>query len=128
MNQVTLVGNITDAPELRYTGGGIAVANFTLAVSRRVRKDGGWEDVNDGFFRCVGWRSNAENAAQTLAKGMRVLVAGRLSQRSWEDDAGNKRATVEIQVSHLGPDLQFATAEVARATAEGSAAPTAAAG
>jgi single-strand DNA-binding protein len=120
MNQVTLVGNITDAPELRYTAGGTAVANFTLAVSRRVRNDGGWEDVNDGFFRCVGWRSNAENAAQTLAKGMRVFVVGRLSQRSWEDDAGNKRSTVEIQVSHLGPDLQFAIAQVVKSATESS--------
>ena len=122
MNQVILVGNITDDPELRYTGGGNAVANFTLAVSRRVPKDGGWEDVNDGFFRCVAWRHNAENVAQTATKGTRLLVAGKLTQRQWEDDDGNKRSTVEIVVSHLGPDLQFATAQVEKATPSDQAA------
>lgn len=120
MNHVTLVGNITDAPELRYTPSGTAVANFTLAVSRRVRTGDGWEDSNDGFFRCVVWRTNAENAAQTFTKGTRVFVTGRLSQRSWEDEGGHKRSTTEIQVSHLGPDLQFATADVAKSTADGS--------
>ena len=71
-------------------------------------------------FRCTAWRSVAENASRTLKKGMRVFVAGKLVQRSWQDNDGNKRQTVEIQVTHVGPDLQFATAEVAKSTAEGS--------
>jgi len=82
--------------------------------------NGEWQDVNDGFFRCTAWRSIAENAAQTLKKGMRIFVAGKLVQRSWQDNDGNKRQTVEIQISHVGPDLQFATAEVTKSTAEGS--------
>jgi single-strand DNA-binding protein len=74
---------------------------------------------HDGFFRCTAWRSVAENTAHTLKKGMRVFVAGKLVQRSWQDNDGNKRQTVEIQVTHVGSDLQFATAEVAKSTAEG---------
>ena len=119
MNQVALVGNITDDPELRYTQSGAALAGFTVAVSHRSKHNGEWQDVNDGFFRCTAWRSVAENAAQTLKKGMRVFVAGKLVQRSWQDNDGNKRQTVEIQVTHVGPHLQFATAQVAKSTAEG---------
>jgi single-strand DNA-binding protein len=127
MNQVALVGNITDDPELRYTQSGAALANFTVAVSHRSKHNGEWQDVNDGFFRCTAWRSVAENASRTLTKGMRVFVAGKLVQRTFEVE-GNKRTVVEIHVSHVGPDLQFATAEVAKSTAEGSPAPAAAAG
>ncbi len=116
MNQVALVGNITDDPELRYTQSGAALAGFTVAVSHRSKHDGEWQDVNDGFFRCTAWRSVAENAAQTLKKGMRIFVAGKLNQRSWQDNDGNQRQTVEIQVTHVGPGLQFATAEVEKAT------------
>src|SRR3990170_8870973 len=83
MNQVALVGNITDDPELRYTQSGAALANFTVAVSHRSKHNGEWQDVNDGFFRCTAWRSVAENAAQTLKKGMWVFVTGKLVQRSW---------------------------------------------
>ena len=96
-----------------------ALAGFTVAVSHRSKHNGEWQDVNDGFFRCTAWRSVAENAAQTLKKGMRVFVAGKLVQRTWQDDAGNKRQTLEIQVSHVGPDLQFATAGVTKSSAEG---------
>ena len=128
MNQVALVGNITDDPELRYTQSGAALAGFTVAVSHRSKHNGEWQDVNDGFFRCTAWRSVAENASRTLKKGMRVFVAGKLVQRSWQDNDGNKRQTVEIQVTHVGPDLQFATAEVTKSTAEASPAPAAAAG
>ena len=120
MNQVALVGNITDDPELGYTQSGAALAGFTVAVSHRSKHNGEWQDVNDGFFRCTAWRSVAENASRTLKKGMRVFVAGKLVQRSWQDNDGNKRQTVEIQVTHVGPDLQFATAEVTKSTAEGS--------
>ncbi len=116
MNQVVLVGNITDDPEVRYTQSGAALAGFTVAVSHRSKHNGEWQDVNDGFFRCTAWRSVAENAAQTLKKGMRVLVAGKLVQRSWQDSDGNKRQSVEIQVSHVGPDARFQSAEVSKAT------------
>ena len=102
----------TDDLELRYTQSGAALASFTVAVSHR-SKHSEWQDVNDGFFRCTAWRSVAENASRTLKKGMRVFVAGKLVQRSWQDNVGNKRQAVEIQVTHVGPDLQFATAEVA---------------
>jgi single-strand DNA-binding protein len=120
MNQVALVGNITDDPELRYTQSGAALAGFTVAVSHRSKHNGEWQDVNDGFFRCTAWRSVAENASRTLKKGMRIFVAGKLVQRSWQDEDGNKRQSVEIQVSHVGPDLQFATAEVTKSSAGGS--------
>jgi single-strand DNA-binding protein len=116
MNQVALLGKLTDDPEFRYTQRGAALAGFTVAVSHRSKHNGEWQDVNDGFFRCTAWRSVAENAADTLKKGMQVFVAGKLVQRSWQDNAGNKRQTVEIQVTHVGPGLQFATAEVAKAT------------
>jgi len=109
-NTVTLVGNITDDPELRFTPSGLPVANFTVAVNRRVPKDGGWEDKLEGFFRCSCWRDMAENVAESLTKGSRVMVVGRLQQRSWEDQDGNKRSTVEVQVDEVGPSLRWATA------------------
>ena len=124
MNQVSLVGNITDDPELRYTQSGSALATFTVAVSHRSKHNGEWQDVNDGFFRCTAWRSVAENAAKSLKKGQRVMVIGKLVQRTFEVE-GQKRQTIEIQVTNVGPDLQFATAEVAKSTAEGSAASSA---
>jgi single-strand DNA-binding protein len=99
-----------------------------VARPSRSKHNGEWQDVNDGFFGCTAWRSITETAAHTLKKGMRVFMAGKLLQRSWKDNAGNKRQTVEIQVTHVGPDLQSATAEVAKSTAEGSPAPAAAAG
>ena len=120
MNQVALVGNLTDDPELRYTQSGAALAGFTVAVSHRSKHNGEWQDVNDGFFRCTAWRSVAENAAQSLKKGMRVFVAGKLVQRSFEVE-GQKRTTIEVQVQHVGPDLQFATAIVEKASSEAKA-------
>ncbi|HYN37180.1 MAG TPA: single-stranded DNA-binding protein [Actinomycetota bacterium] len=80
MNQVALVGNITDDPELRYTQSGAALAGFPVAARHRSKTSGEWQDVNDGFFRCTAWRSVAENAAHTLKKGMRIFVAGKLVQ------------------------------------------------
>ena len=128
MNQVVLVGNITDDPELRYTQSGAARANFTVAVSHRSKHNGEWQDVSDGFFRCTAWRSVADNAAKSLKKGDRVFVAGKLIQRSWEDKDGGKCQSVEIQVANLGPDLQFTTAKVEKSTAEGSPSPAAVSG
>lgn len=112
MNQVTIVGNLTADPELRYTNSGIPVANFTVAVSHREYQDGAPQDRTDGFFRCVAWRTSAENATKTLSKGTRVIVAGKLVQRKFEDFDGNKRSTIEVQVAHVGPDLQFVSAAV----------------
>jgi single-strand DNA-binding protein len=114
-NVITLVGNITDDPELRFTPGGAAVANFTVAVNqRRPNQDGGWDDKLDGFFRCNCWREMAENVAESLQKGSRVVVVGRLQQRSWEDQEGNKRSVVEVQVDEVGPSLRWATATVTK--------------
>ena len=120
MNQVALVGNITDDPELRYTQSGAALGGFTVAVSHRTKHNGEWQDVNDGFFRCTAWRGVAENAAKSLKKGQRVMVIGKLVQRSFETE-GQKRTIVEIQVQHVGPDLQFATATVEKASTEAKA-------
>ncbi len=112
-NTVTLVGNITDDPELRFTPSGTAVANFTVAVNRRFKgQNGQWEDKLEGFFRCNCWREMAENVAESLQKGTRVVVTGRLQQRSWEDQDGVKRRDFEIQVDELGPSLRWATATV----------------
>ena len=112
-NCITLVGNITDDPELRFTPSGSAVANFTIAVNRRFKNQSGqWEDKLDGFFKCNCWREMAENVAETLQKGTRVMVVGRLQQRSWDDQEGNKRSAFEIQVDEVGPSLRWATAQV----------------
>jgi single-strand DNA-binding protein len=116
-NQVTIVGNVTDDPELRYTPSGAAVANFTVAVNKRFRtQDGQWEDKLDGFFRCNCWRDMAENVTESLQKGSRVIVVGRLQQRSWETSEGQKRYEIEIQVDEVGPSLRWATAQVQKSS------------
>lgn len=120
-NTVTLVGNITDDPELRFTPSGRPVANFTVAVNRRWKNnDGQWEDKLDGFFRCNVWADQAENAAESLQKGTRVVVTGRLQQRSWEDNDGNKRSAFEVQVDEVGPSLRWSTAQVQKSQRSGS--------
>jgi single-strand DNA-binding protein len=113
-NQITIVGNMTDDPELRYTPNGAAVANFSVAVSRRVKDEasGQWKDADTSFFRVAAWRSLGENVAETLTRGSRVLVIGRLRQRSWETPEGDKRSTVEIEADEVGPSLRWATAKV----------------
>jgi single-strand DNA-binding protein len=119
-NCITLVGNITDDPELRFTPSGAAVANFTVAVNRRIRnQDGTWDDRLDGFFRCNCWRDMAENVAESLTKGARVVVAGRLQQRRWEDAEGNARSTFEVQVDDVGPSLRWATASIQKSQRSG---------
>jgi single-strand DNA-binding protein len=119
-NVVTLVGNITDDPELRFTPSGAPVANFTVAVNRRFRnQDGTWDDKLDGFFRCNCWRDMAENVAESLQKGTRVVVVGRLQQRSWEDQDGNKRSAFEIQVDEVAPSLRWANAKVEKTQRSG---------
>ena len=111
-NSVTIVGNVTDDPELRFTPSGLPVANFTVAVNSRVKKGDQWEDRNDGFFRCSCWRDMAENVAESITKGTRVMVIGRLQEQKWEDNDGGKRSRIEIQVDEVGPTLRWATATV----------------
>jgi len=112
-NTITIVGNVTDDPELRFTPSGLPVANFTVAVNRRFKNASGqWEDKLDGFFRCSCWRDMAENVAESLQKGTRVMVVGRLQEQRWEDQEGGKRSRIEIQVDEVGPSLRWATASV----------------
>jgi len=120
-NHITIVGNLTDDPELRYTPNGAAVANFSVAVSRRAKDDatGEWKDMDTSFFRVAAWRSLGENVAETLTRGSRVLVTGRLRQRSWETPEGDKRSTVEIEADEVGPSLRWATAKVEKVQRSG---------
>ncbi len=115
-NQVVLVGNLTDDPELRYTPSGVPVASFTVAVNRRQRDpvSGEWKDGETSFIRCNVWRQQAENAAESLTKGTRALVVGRLRQRSWETTEGQKRSVTEVEVENVGPSLEWATASVTK--------------
>lgn len=114
-NQVTLIGNLTDEPELRYTPQGVAVAAFTVAVNRRTRDASGeWRDGETSFIRCNVWRQQAEHAAESLGKGTRAIVVGRLRQRSWEAQDGQKRSAVEVEVDSVGPSLEWATATVSK--------------
>src|ERR671914_1529035 len=112
-NQVTIVGNLTDDPELRYTRKGAAVATLRVAGNRRVPDgSGGWKDADTSFFRVNAWRTLAENVAESLTRGSRVLVIGRLRSRSWETQEGETRSTVEIEADEVGPSLRWATAKV----------------
>jgi single-strand DNA-binding protein len=121
-NQVTLVGNLTDDPELRFTPQGTAVANFRLAVTARVRDGDSWKDGETSFFRVNVWRQLAENAAESLTNGTRAIVVGRLRTRSWETPEGDKRSVTEIEADEVGPSLKWATAKVERASKGRSAA------
>lgn len=117
---LTLVGNLVDDPDLRYTQGGHAVANFRIASTPRVfdKQSGGWVDGESLFLSCSVWRQYAENVAESLTKGMRVIVQGRLKQRSYEKD-GQKRTVYEIEVDEIGPALRNATAQVTRTQRQG---------
>lgn len=119
MNQVTIVGNVTEDPELRFTAGGAPVATFTVAVNSRKRVGEQWEDKLEGFFRCTVWRDLAENVSESITKGTRVLVTGKLQEQKWEDKDGGKRSRVEIQVDEIGPSLKWAKAKVEKATRSG---------
>ena len=118
-NSVTLVGNLVDDPELRFTPSGVAMAKVRLAVNRR------WQDRNSewqeetSFFSGTCWREMAENVAESMQKGARVIVTGRLEQRSWETQEGDKRSIVEIRIDEIGPSLRWATATVTRTPREG---------
>ena len=119
--QVTLVGNLTGDPELRFTPSGAAVANFTVASTPRTfdRNSNEWKDGETMFLNCSVWRQYAENVAETLSKGMRVIVQGRLKSRSYDDREGNRRTVFEVDVDEVGPALRYATAKVQRTTSGG---------
>ena len=114
-SHVTLTGNLTREPELRYTPAGAATCNFGLAVNRKWqnRTTNEWEEQTS-FFNVVAWREMAENAAESLTKGSRVIVTGRLEQRSWETPDGEKRSVVEVVADEIGPSLRWATAQVVK--------------
>lgn len=120
-NSVTLVGNLTDDPELRFTAQGSAVANFRMAVSKRVRdpQTNEWKDGDTSYFRVNVWRQLAENVAESLTRGMRVVVTGTLRMRSWETQEGEKRTVVEIEAVDVGPSLKWATAKVEKVSRGG---------
>ncbi|AOS66137.1 single-stranded DNA-binding protein [Actinoalloteichus hymeniacidonis] len=111
---ITVVGNLTADPDLRFTSSGAAVANFTVASTPRTfdRQSGEWKDGEALFLRCSLWRQAAENAAESLSRGMRVVVQGRLRQRSFKTKEGEDRTVVELEVDEIGPSLRYATAKV----------------
>ena len=113
---ITVIGNLTDAPELRYTAGGDPVATFTVASTPRTfdRQSNEWKDGEAMFLRASLWKDAALNAAESLTKGMRVIVSGSLVARSFEDREGNKRTSFELKDAEVGPSLKWATAKVAR--------------
>jgi single-strand DNA-binding protein len=113
---ITVVGNLTSDPELRYTQNGLAVANFTIASTPRTfdRASNDWKDGEALFLRASVWREFAEHVAGSLTKGSRVIVTGRLKQRSYETKEGEKRTSFEIEVDEIGPSLRYATAQVTR--------------
>jgi single-strand DNA-binding protein len=111
---ITVIGNLTDDPELRFTPSGAAVANFTVASTPRTldRQTNEWKDGDPLFLRCSIWRQAAENVAESLQRGARVIVSGRLKQRSYETREGEKRTAYELDVEEIGPSLKYATAKV----------------
>ena len=111
---ITLIGNLTDDPELRFTPSGAAVAKFRVASTPRYldRQTGEWKDGEALFLTCNVWRQAAENVAESLQRGTRVIVSGRLKQRSYETKEGEKRTVFEVEVDEIGPSLRYATAKV----------------
>ncbi len=118
---ITVVGNLVDDPELRFTPSGAAVANFRIASTPRTfdRQSNEWKDGEALFLSCAVWRQAAENVAESLQKGMRVVVQGRLKQRSYETREGEKRTVFELEVDEVAPSLKYATAKVTRASRSG---------
>ena len=118
---ITVIGNLTADPELRWTQSGAAVADFTVASTPRTydRNAGEWRDGDTLFMRCSVWRDTAENVAESLRKGMRVIVQGRLTQRSYDTQQGERRTVVELQVDEVGPSLRRARAQVTRTAPAG---------
>ncbi|GAA3753280.1 single-stranded DNA-binding protein [Microbacterium kribbense] len=118
---ITVVGNLTADPELRYTQSGLPVANFTIASTPRTfdRQANEWKDGEALFLRASVWRDFAEHVAGSLTKGSRVIASGRLKQRSYQDREGNQRTSIELEVDEIGPSLRYATAQVTRAASSG---------
>ncbi|MDT5019235.1 MAG: single-strand DNA-binding protein [Mycobacterium sp.] len=118
---ITVIGNLTADPELRFTPSGAAVANFTVASTPRIfdRQTNEWKDGEALFLRCNIWREAAENVAESLTRGSRVIASGRLKQRSFETREGEKRTVVELEVDEIGPSLKYATAKVNKASRSG---------
>jgi single-strand DNA-binding protein len=121
---ITVTGNLTADPELRFLDSGAALARFTVASTPRTfdKASGQWSDGEPMFLTCTAWRQLAENVANSLDKGTRVVVTGRLKQRHWETPEGEKRSAFGLDVEEVGPSLRFATAKVTRATRTGGAA------
>ncbi|MDQ1111873.1 single-strand DNA-binding protein [Microbacterium testaceum] len=119
---ITVVGNLTADPELRYTQNGLPVANFTIASTPRTfdRQANEWKDGEALFLRASVWREFAEHVAGSLTKGSRVIASGRLKQRSYQDREGNNRTSIELEVDEIGPSLRYATAQVTRAAGGGN--------
>ena len=119
---ITVIGNLTNDPELRFTPSGSAVANFTVASTPRTfdRNSNEWKDGETLFLRASVWREAAENVAESLTKGMRVIVTGRLKSRSYETKEGEKRTVIELEVDEIGPSLTYATAKVTRSQKTGN--------
>jgi single-strand DNA-binding protein len=115
-NTVTIIGNLTRDPEIRFSTQGIAVVSFGIAVNKRYfdQTEQEWKEKDPSFFNCTAWRDFGENIATSGKKGQRWIIVGELQQRSWETDEGEKRNAVEIQVSAAGPDMKWATCEVER--------------
>lgn len=113
---LTLTGNLTNDPELRFTPSGAAVANFTVAATPKTfdRQTNAWKDGETLFMRCAAWKELGENVAESLTKGMRVVVTGRLKSRSYDTKEGEKRTVIELEVDEIGPSLRYATAKVQR--------------
>lgn len=118
---ITVIGNLTDDPELKFTPSGAAVANFTVAQTPRTfdRQTNEWKDGEANFFRCAVWREQAENVAESLQKGQRVIVTGNLRIRNFERQDGSRGTSVEIQVDEVGPSLRWSTAKTSRAQRSG---------
>ena len=110
-NNVTLIGNLTMEPELRFTPSGVAMARIGIAVNRRFQRDGEWQEQTSFFYGTV-WREQAEHVAESLQKGARVIISGRMEQRTWEDREGQSRESIEVVIDEIGPSLRWATATV----------------
>lgn len=119
---ITLIGNLTSDPELRYTPSGVPVANFTIASTPRTfdRTSGGWKDGDTMFLDCTVWRDASEHAAESLTKGMRVIAYGYLKTRSYQTRDGDKRTVFQLDVEEIGPSLRSATAQVTRTSGQGA--------
>ena len=119
-NSVTLIGNLVDDPELRFTPSGVAMTKIRFAVNKRYQnRDGEWQEETS-FFGGTCWRDMAENVAESLQKGLRVIVVGELQQRSWETQEGDKRSVVEVDIKEIGPSVRWATTTVTKTPKDGA--------